>query len=507
MAEPEIHVLRFWNSRALVVADDVEQREAKIKHVMEQVHYSSSYLGQESRGNNSTMEAVLRKLRHTHFIRDVENKPCWSNGEKDSHGGGYNLHSRRKLKSGTRVLFHYCIPGRIMATQIFAPGDRNKVDWLLGLNVHNEGLSAAQVQAFGGWLSPFIQKAKEFPMNFCVALAGDLSQIEFAPMGFSMGKGEMVSLSPSSAHHPRLWQGILKELIEVKPNGYTYYCQATHTMNTLTKVFISWPSWTIKFAAIAGDVEDLATNFTRRLSDHACVTLTVSPCGGQGSPKRIASSICKSDLFKRHVEDLVKGTGLESLAPAPRWEAHKQVLLHAAKLVRQNRFKHDPAAPDQMISLLSPIARCVVFGNVSLASHILRANPLAHQFMQVSDGQVQFISVERFGQKYQELNIKQLANLPEVKQQVEATGHEDRQTTFIRKKARKGQTAAANGYMALWKLRDRSLSLVGVVKPSQAIATSPEDRASPLMEYWQGIFNKTKCHLQAIKDYCEYVPS
>ena len=244
LSQGSSHILRSWNGRAILIASDVEQRQNKIQHILSKVHHTSSYLGQESNGNDSTMDSAFRMLNATQFLQDSYGKPCWSHAATDSPGGVFILHSKRAFKFGLRSILFHIVPGRIMASLLVgkANDEDTAASSLLTINVHNEGLSAEQVKSFARWLAPYLRLAVAEPGRHCVVAAGDINQIEFHPVGFSLGKGEKVDLAPSSAHHPRLWQSLLRDLLETKPDGFSHYCQANHTLNSLTNIYISLPS-------------------------------------------------------------------------------------------------------------------------------------------------------------------------------------------------------------------------------------------------------------------------
>ena len=120
-----------------------------------------------------------------------------------------------------------------------------------------------------------------------------------------------------------------------------------------------------------------------------------------------------------------------------------------------------------------------------------------------------FSSPLHFSEKYHELKNRQLlaaqAPKPQAQEQTCRSAEAEAQHAH---KLTKGQVAAIYRYMALWKLHDRSLSLVGVVKPSQDIARTPDDKALALGSYWQGIFNKLVSDYKALKAFCDqHVPS
>lgn len=86
------HVISSWNGRAILIADDVEQRQDKLQQVSSMAHFSATTLLQETHGDRLSMDAAFIALAGTHYLVDSHGNSCWSEGRNAmSHGGVGNL--------------------------------------------------------------------------------------------------------------------------------------------------------------------------------------------------------------------------------------------------------------------------------------------------------------------------------------------------------------------------------------------------------------------------------
>lgn len=201
------------------------------------------------------------------------------------------------------------------------------------VNVHNEELTDLDRSVFKAWITPKLIEAEAHPERCAVFLTGDLNQISFNPIGFSLQQAARVELKASYAHKPRFWQETLSCMLELEGNDFTHYKPDTSHLNVLTRVFLTMPTWMCKFHSFNVSASDPVAMFQKRLSDHSVVRIEVAPAGGGGAPSRIPASVCASKEFKTVMSRLLSVVELRDLAAAQRWEAHKTLLLESARVV------------------------------------------------------------------------------------------------------------------------------------------------------------------------------
>eukprot|EP00930_Biecheleria_cincta_P030479 TRINITY_DN21112_c0_g1_i1.p2 TRINITY_DN21112_c0_g1~~TRINITY_DN21112_c0_g1_i1.p2 ORF type:complete len:113 (-),score=11.83 TRINITY_DN21112_c0_g1_i1:476-814(-) len=97
------------------------------------------------------------------------------------------------------------------------------------------------------WTDAWIAKAALDHSRYGLLVIGDLNSAIRDATSFHMASGTMDVMTSSSLRHPQRWAAILEDLVEMDCPDFTHYDAKTEQLNTLTRCWITAPTWILSF--------------------------------------------------------------------------------------------------------------------------------------------------------------------------------------------------------------------------------------------------------------------
>ena len=182
---------------------------------------------------------------------------------------------------------------------------------------------------------------------------------------------------------------------------------AVSKLNTLTRCFVSLPSWMCSQYTFQVVSKDPVKFFDRGLSDHAPCSWRMAIVGSENRQHQlIPSFISKSPEFKDSSARLVACANLDSLSKLERLEVHKEILYEAARIVRELLSDKKQACIDSQLMLLDYCARVAVRNNVTTAKSILARNVTSRGLLAIEGSSVIICDPPSFASSFAEAKCK-----------------------------------------------------------------------------------------------------
>jgi hypothetical protein len=201
----------------------------------------------------------------------------------------------------------------------------------------------------------------------------------------------------------------------------------------------------------------------------------------EGRP--IPSFVTKSHVFRRIVAKLVSCACLGSLPVLERHALHKDILLEAAKLTREELLDTSLASCDCELMRLNTCARLVACNEVDLARRIvLRDRRMAKLLVVLDVGVVALREPWNFDKlfclaKLEVIEAKKsiLEGLPPSQLKVKTS-----------------RLQALFRMASVWKKQLPAVHLAGIIRPDKSVARDPAGKASCLSLSWSPVFGKVQ---------------
>lgn len=323
------------------------------KHVLQNAGVTGL---QEIHGTDEDTKVLLHELALTHRIFQ-------SHGDSVAAGGVASLWNLTSFPSS----IEFDVPKEIVPGRVLRTAGKFHGKYLIHYNVHNHGLSAQQLKQLKKAIDEDILLYNANPTGVAIILSGDLNFVEDGSYSRHL-KGGSDNVFVDKAKHTaerKRWLPLLAKFACVEVRADTHYNASANTIACIDRTYVMAPSWILAMLHVAGHVyDDPVRLYNLGISDHA-------PCGVAFSPflqqpkerQRIAHRICKTEEFAKLHDTYCQAAKLDELAPIPRWETHKLIIMQVASVIRNNDLSRSELAECDVVTALASMARFVLANN------------------------------------------------------------------------------------------------------------------------------------------------
>ncbi|CAK0821636.1 unnamed protein product, partial [Prorocentrum cordatum] len=480
-----------WNANALFHFDP-STKSKKFHYLSSLMSPTSIVAVQETHGS----EAEARNM--IHFLR----KPyiCHASFLPNAAGGVLTMIPEHRFEdfvvdSSSEPL----VQGRVLFTDIQIDGGSA---WIAHYNIHNYGLQRHEKIQIANHILGKLQEAKEDPLNKIVVLIGDFN-IAAAPPSpvnpasfVAPGEGYLTWRATQDA----IWRNLLGKLVEIEQLDPTHVYRPNDTMSIIDRAFTSLPGWALKQFNVCGVTQGLAeVVIHQRLSDHAAIKVDFHPSGQKHHKERaINRDLFGTPEYARFVQAYLQCGDIEQYSPPIRLLFLKTLMKEGARFARNASLGQASDSILGRIILCRSISRAVWRQDLTLGNKLIKAYPLAKQFLQI-DAETNRIYLENPGAFADLINsLETTDHMNKIKRLgknlSEAPESEKKK---LRQRLRRLQRRAK-----LWAPFDRRLLVRGIRRNDQLLS-DPLDMASAISEHWGKIFNAKDTPVEKARTYIQ----
>ena len=463
-------IFASWNCQALL--HHMRQiRALKFRFITDKLRSSTVLALQEVHGTYEQMLLAFRELEPWFHVF------LSSSGKADT-GGVATLVSKKAVPDRHQINAESIIPGRSIMISIHKNNFR-----LRHLNVHNHNLTTAEIKKLETRIDEGVSLSRADPLSECTILHGDLNLSGEDEPSIILNSNLTQRPKDHQLRQARVWHKILDKLLYIDTSAYTHFHRESNTLSKLDRFYTSCPAWASTQLKIGGAACTSPVRLVAQgLSDHSPHAITIGPFRQQTKLERpIPSWISKTDRFREYHNQLCGAAGLDSLAAAPRWLLHKEIIVEAAALTRADFLAQDDLAPRALELSLVSLARLVLLNRSIQAESILRRCPLAQRHLVIRDHSVCFRDPAAFEL---DLSIAKSRNISTELDALRALLDSQQAPKFASKKI--GSLEAKS---RLWKSGARRSIINAIVVEDQAI-TDPTGMTKALTQCWKPTFSR-----------------
>ena len=145
------------------------------------------------------------------------------------------------------------VPGRVSITSLFFPQPEDPDMFPIQhhyLNIHNHGLSSADVKAVYDWVYPLHQRAVAYPGFVFLHVGGDLNYCPPNENMHVLANPKIHVAKPQFGNAVRIpaWNKLLGLMLELQASGKTHFNAQSGTETRLDRVFLGGASYMWEFS-------------------------------------------------------------------------------------------------------------------------------------------------------------------------------------------------------------------------------------------------------------------
>ena len=407
-------------------------------------------------------------------------------GLRQDQGGVITLIPKAPGEPRHRFVRTEIIPGRVLrvTTKI---GEFDWTHW----NIHNFGLTAAQVRAVADHLRRDAREASRSPTSRFVVVCGDFNFLAPGEHHRALSKPDARDRRehPAASAGRPAWQRALDSYIEIKQPFDTHFHSATRTLGRIDRLYVASPTWLVLQLRLRGRLlRDPALCHQQLLSDHAPVAFKFSTrCQLPDDQRPIPKFVVDHPRFPEILSSLVETSHLHELSVPDRLSEFKSLMRNAARLTRNEILALDPRSLQARATTCASIARAVWHCDAGLARVLLKRSAIARRHLKCTNGIVTLTDSFAFTQAYE---LARAEDLRRRRTDAHRDLH-DAQDPALALRQHRRQMANFNRLGRIWAPFGKQLPIVAI-RVGDRLEHHPDARLSSLADAWSSTFSTIK---------------
>ena len=471
-----------WNSRALL-HHDPNIRKIKFGYLWSFIFSVDICCLQETHGNLHELQAYAPELFESfHVFASFCVKTC--------AGGVITfLKKSSNMSWGLFIADPFC-QGRALRVQWAAyVGLRKAIVW----NIHNHGISKAEMKLIGAAIKHDQAMAKEFPQHISVVVVGDFNFLIDGEFRLSAGQPtnpEDDQLGgPPTQPHKAAFSEALACYTDVHGGMHTRYDTHAAKYSRLDRIFFGMPKWFLVQCTMDFKVwTDPMLLSLRGISDHAPTIVVVKPrMIHDRDSLPIPPEIFKSPVYYNSLKTLLAFSDIDKHDPPNQEIILKGLIRQAARLARNDIIKSCEDIATVKALSFSAMARAVSNNDLHLFKILtLRecrlVNVSDHIF--IDSGVLTLVNPVKFEAEFRRAKTGVLK-----RRLYEAKRSESTSSSLSAGWARARKTQKRiRALLKLWSPIGAQHHIAGLKLKDGSIARNPFEQLEAQAEYWGPIF-------------------
>ena len=431
-----------------------------------------------------TMLFHLKKLYY--FFHSFSRSTTDGTFYKEDEGSVITLIPKGCTPSRNRFVSLEVIPGRALRVS-WTGMNRTWIHW----NIHNHGLSAAQVSTIAGLIRADVATAQADPtMNFLV-VSGDFNFL--APGDFY----KSISDPGSSTHdrhdsaaprpHQTVWQQTFDLMTEIQQPYETHYSSSSNLLGRLSRLYVASPAWLILQLGLRGKLlRDPLWCHEQGISDHAPVAFHFAAKPQLPPDQRpIPRYVIDHPRFPKILENLTNASNIDELSVPLRLKEFKVLMREASRITRDEVLAGADESVAKKSTLCASVARAVWHNDTRLARTLIARSEFARMHIFIDDGVVSVRDPDVFSNLYNSARADALAlRRRDAERALASSPASDRRLSRIR-------LATIERLGKIWSPFGKQLP-IHAIKVGDVSVTDDSGKLDALADAWAPTFSHAK---------------